>query len=105
LDNKAEATPELLKSEHFEPHIGKVFHFRGTRYAFPLDHISIDRQELPSWVPRRPFILIFRGPKERDVLPEGLYTCDIESGPSHDIYVAPMLTPEPDRQYYQAIFN
>ena len=29
---------------------------------------------------RRPFTLIFRGPKEREVLPEGLYDCEIDGG-------------------------
>ena len=99
------ATPEFLLVEHFEPHVGKVFRFKGTRYAFPLESIDNPRREKPDWVKRQPFTLIFRGPKERDVMPEGLYDCEIEGGPTVALYVAPIMTPQPDRQYYQAVFN
>jgi hypothetical protein len=98
--------PEFLLLEHFEPHVGKIFHFKGTRYAFPLDHIHSPRwDDRPDWVKRHPFTLIFRGPKERDVLPEGLYECEIEGGTTVTMYVAPIMTPQPGCQDYQAIFN
>jgi hypothetical protein len=95
----------LLQLEHFKPHVGKTFRFKGTRYAFPLDHIISNDDPLPPGLPRRPFALIFRGPREREVLPEGLYECEIENGPTYQIYVAPIHTPQPDRQEYQAAFN
>lgn len=98
-------TPEFLLLEHFEPHVGKIFRFKGTRYAFPLHHIHSPRWEKPDWVKRHPFTLIFRGPKERDVLPEDLYECEIEGGPTVTMHVAPIMTPQPDCQDYQAIFN
>lgn len=96
---------ELLLIEHFVPHVGKIFRFTGTRYAFPLDRIDSDPRELPSWVVRRPFTLIFRGPAEREVLPAGIYECEIEGGPTYSIHVAPIHTPRPDRQDSQAVFN
>jgi uncharacterized protein DUF6916 len=96
---------ELLLIDHFKPHIGKIFRFKGTRYAFPLDRISSNRRQLPKGMKRRPFILIFRGPKEREFLPEGLYECEIEDGPTYRMYVNPINTPEPDRQEYQAVFS
>jgi len=54
---------------------------------------------------RRPFILIFRGPKEHRYLPDGLYDCEIDGGPTYRMYVNPIHTPEPDRQEYQAVFS
>jgi hypothetical protein len=101
----AENAPEFLLINHFKPHVGKIVRFRGTRHAFPLDRIISDRKRLPDWVKRRPFTLIFRGPREREVLPEGLYHCEIENGPTYAIHVSPIHTPWPDRQEYQAVFN
>jgi hypothetical protein len=95
----------LLQIGDFKPHVGKVFHFKGTRHAFPLDRILSNSETLPAGMKRRPFMLIFRGPKERDFLPEGMYDCEVAGGPSYQIYVSPVQTPEPDRQEYQAVFN
>jgi len=96
---------DLLQIEDFEPHVGKLVHFKGTRFTFPLDRIIRDRGNLPEGAKRRSFILIFRGPKEREYLPDGIYECEIENGPTYPIYIAPVHTPEPDRQDYQAVFN
>ncbi len=96
---------DLLQIDDFEPHVGKVFHFKGTRHAFPLDRIVSNGQPLPKGMQRQPFLLIFRGPKEQDYLPEGMYDCEVEDGPNYRIYVSPIQTPEPGRQEYQAAFN
>jgi len=95
---------EMLQIEHFKPHVGKTVRFKGTRFAFPLERIIVDRKRSKG-LKRKSFMLIFRGPKEREHLPEGLYDCEIENGPTYPIYVAPVHTPEPDRQDYQAVFN
>jgi hypothetical protein len=95
---------ELLQIEHFKPHVGKVVRFKGTRFAFPLDRIISDRKRLPKGMKRRPFILVFRGPKERDYMPDGIYDCEIEGGPTYSMYVNPIQTPAPDQQEYQAVF-
>ena len=97
--------PEFLQHHDFEPHVGKIFRFKGTPYAFPLDRIILDQQPLPSWMKRHPFILIFQSPKGEGILPEGFYEAEVEGGPTFGIYVAPIQTPEPDRQQYQAVFN
>ena len=60
---------DLLQIDDFKPHVGKIFRFKGTRHACPLDHIVSDHQRLSEGMKRQPFILIFRGPKERDYLP------------------------------------
>jgi len=96
---------ELLQVADFKPHVGKIFRFRGTRFAFPLDRILSDRKRLPKGLKRRPFTLIFSGPKEREHLPEGLYESEVENGPTFEIYVIPIHTPHPGRQDYQAVFN
>jgi hypothetical protein len=95
---------ELLQAEHFEPHVGKLVRFKGTRFAFPLDKVVSEHKRFEG-SKREAFMLIFRGPREQEYLPEGLYECEIEGGPTYEIYVAPIHTPEQDRQNYQAIFN
>jgi len=96
---------DLLQIGDFKPHVGKIFRFLGTRYAFPLDRIISNRQRLPKDIKRRPFILIFRGPKERDYMPGGIYDCEVEDGPTYRMYINPIHTPAPDQQEYQAAFN
>jgi len=96
---------ELLLIEHFKPHVGKIFHFKGTRYALPLDRIISGRKRLPKGMKRRPFILIFSGPKAHEHLPEGLYDCEVDGGPTYRMFVNPIFTPAPDRQEYQAVFS
>jgi hypothetical protein len=54
--------------------------------------------------PRQPFTLIFAGPPA-NILREGLYTLEVESGPAFELYVMPVHTPARDRQDYQAAFN
>jgi len=95
----------MLQLEDFKPHVGKIFRFKGTPYAFPLDRVESNRKKLPRGVKRRPFTLIFRSPKEAHYLPEGMYECEIENGPTHSIYVMPIVTIEPQFQDYQAVFN
>jgi hypothetical protein len=95
----------LLQIEDFKPHVGKLVHFKGTRFAFPLDRIVSDRRRLPKGAKRRPFILVFRGVKEREYMPDGIYECEIEGGPTHAMYVNPIQTPAPEWQEYQAVFN
>jgi hypothetical protein len=96
---------DLLQMDDFKPHVGKVFRFKGTRHAFPLDRIVSNHQPLPEGMKRRPFLLIFCGPKEQDYMREGMYDSEVENGPSYRIYVSPIQTPEPGRQEYQAVFN
>jgi hypothetical protein len=100
-----DAMDKLLQIEDFKPHVGKVFSFKGTRFAFPLDHIVGENQPMVAGMQRKPFILIFCGPKEREYLPPAVYECEVEGGPTYSMYVNPIHTPQPDRQEYQAVFN
>ena len=95
----------LLQIEDFKPYVGKIFRFKGTRFAIPLDRITGYEQPLPEGMKRRPFILIFRAPKEREYLPDGIYECEIDGGPTHTMYVNPIQTLAPEWQEYQAVFT
>lgn len=94
---------KLLTKEDFAPHVGKAFRFVQADFAMPLERI--DGGEAMAGYPRPPFILIFRGPKPGPMLPEGIYDVEAASGESYWIHVAPMLTPEGDRQYYQSVMS
>ncbi len=96
---------EPLQAADFEPHVGKVLRFEGARHALPLDRMEVSPHDPSPGMPRKPFILIFRGPKEVEVLPASLYAAQVEGGPTFGLYVMPIHTPQPDRQEYQAIFN
>ena len=97
---------EFLIIDHFQPHVGKIFRFKGTRYAMPLHRIQTNPgEEVPPGMKRKPFILIFRAPKEPEHMPEGRYECEVEDGPAYWIYVMPIMTAQPDLQEYQAVFN
>ena len=94
-----------MQVKDFEPHVGKLFRFEGTPHAFTLDGIDTYAGELPDYVKRRPFTLIFQGPKPGAVMAEGMYACHIEGGRRFELYMAPIHTPAPDRQDYQSAFN
>jgi hypothetical protein len=97
---------EQLTPKHFLPHVGKAFCVKGGRHALTL--AKVDARRLEEWeaevAPRQPFNLIFRGPPG-DILAEGLYMIEVEGGPSFQLYVMPIHTPEPGRQDYQVPFN
>ena len=96
---------EPLTKDHFTPHVGKLVRIVGTRHALGLDHVEGDGK-IPAGWPRAPFIVVFRGPPGRDsLLPEGSYDCDVEGGPTFNLYIMPIHTPALDRQEYQAAFN
>jgi hypothetical protein len=95
--------------DEFEPHVGKMVHFSlpgepSAIQAFPLDRI-ITYARLPLPGGRQPFTLIFRGPRKPEHLAEGLYDCAFEDGPSFQLHVTPIHTPDPGWQEYQAAFN
>lgn len=96
---------ELLQVEDFQPHVGKIFTFKGTRFAMPLHRIFSDDRPLPEGVKRRPFLLIFRAPRTPDYMPEASYECEVEGGPIYALHVAPIQTLVQEFQDYQAAFN
>jgi hypothetical protein len=93
---------ELLTPDHFRPHIDKFFRVQGGGHAFTLAEVQTTASV--EGVSRQPFNLIFRGPPG-DVLAEGIYTLEVDGGPSFELYVMPIHTPTRDRQDYQAAFN
>lgn len=96
---------EILTIEHFKPHAGKTVRFKGTKYAFVLDRIEGESGPPPKGYERGPFLLIFRGSSKNDVMPGGLYECEIEGGPIYSLYVMPVHTDRADCQEYQSAFN
>lgn len=97
---------EMLQVDDFRPHVGKVFHFKGTPFSMPLDHIVCDEtRALPQGVKRRPFLLIFRAKREKYYMTENIYDCEVEGGPVYSLHVAPIQTIQSEFQDYQAAFN
>ena len=96
---------ETLHHEDFAPHVNKAVRFRGWGGTLRLASIRLapEGSDAPELM-RPPFAVIFHGPRH-EILPEGLYVADIEDGPSFEFYIAPVHTPAPDRQDYQAVFN
>ncbi|MEJ1970319.1 MAG: hypothetical protein WDN03_17080 [Rhizomicrobium sp.] len=96
---------DTFTAEHFRPHIGKLVRFAAIRDPLTIDSVEGGGEPPKGW-PRAPFVVIFRGPPGRDALvPEGAYDCEIEGGPTLNIYVMPIHTPAPGRQDYQAAFS
>jgi len=97
---------EQLTPEHFRPHVAKLFRVRGGLHGLTLTEVQapVVSESVRKLLPRQPFNLIFRGPAA-DVLPEGIYTLEVEGGPAFQFYVMPIHTPARDRQDYQAVFN
>jgi hypothetical protein len=97
---------ERLTPDHFLPHVTKSFRVLGGYHSLTLS--KIDMRRLEEWerklVQVQPFNLIFTGPPG-DVLPEGMYKLEVEGGPTFDLYVMPIHTPDRGRQDYQASFN
>jgi hypothetical protein len=96
--------PELLTAEHFLPYVDKTFRVAGGRHALTLTTVDTSRPAGWEVAARPPFNLIFRGPPG-DVLAEGLHTLEVEGGPSFQLYVMPIHTPDRTRQDYQSVFN
>lgn len=94
----------LPQHEDFTPHLNKLFRFEGTQHALRLAGVEVSDQPYPAELARKPFTLIFHGPRQ-DVMPEGFYAAEVEDGPRFDLYVMPIHTRAPDRQDYQAVFN
>lgn len=95
---------EPLTAQHFLPHVDKTFSVTGGRHALTLTSVDAGPAVPPETGLRQPFNVIFRGPPG-DVLAEGMYTLAAEGGPSFDLYVIPIHTPDGTRQDYQAAFN
>ena len=90
-----------LTADQFSPHIGALFQMGDTELSLTL--VAIEAEAAPEGQ-RAPFSLIFRGPKS-PWAPENLWPVKGPDGTVHEIYIAPIHTPSPDWQDYQAVFN
>jgi hypothetical protein len=97
---------DMLTAENFLAHVNKVFRVKESGHALTLSQVELrrmDERELAA-LGRQSFTLIFAGPPD-NVLRGGLYTLDVEGGPTFQLYVIPIRTFARDRQDYQAVFN
>src|ERR1700753_2639290 len=94
-DFQRSATMEFLTAESFLPHVGKKAHFAGTEHTLKLDRVEISKGPIPPGGKYQSFIVIFQGPQRNDYLPSDIYDCEIEDGPTFNIYVAPMQSETP----------
>jgi len=90
-----------LTADRFSPHVGKLFQLGDTELSLTL--VEVDVVAAPAGE-RAPFTLIFRGPAS-PWAPEQLWSLKAPDGVTHEIHIAPIHTPAPDRQDYQAVFN
>ena len=90
-----------LTADQFSPHVGSLFQMGDTELSLTL--VDVETHEAPAGE-RAPFTLLFRGPKA-PWAPENLWSVKGPDGVVHDIYIAPIHTPSPDCQDYQAVFN
>src|ERR1700750_611329 len=84
---------EMLTADMFQPHVNKVFRVKDGRHALTLNRIELRRMEQRELdeLGRQSFTLVFAGPPG-DVLPDGLYTLEVEGGPSFELFVMPIRT-------------
>ena len=97
---------EMLTAESFLPHVNKVLRVKESGHALTLNQVELhktEQSELDAFG-RQSFTLVFSGPPG-NVLPQGLYTFEVEGGLSFELHVIPIRTLARDRQDYQAVFN
>lgn len=94
----------FLEYHHFEPLVGKAVTFTGV--PIPANLLSVSKgQKFAAGAKRDPFILIFRSPKLKHYMVEGIRECVFEDGPTYSMHIAPTHTVDPEFQDYQAIFS
>lgn len=99
---------EDLTHETFSKRVNETFHAHAAEDTLDLELVEVDvsdqltQPEIEGL--RHPFILIFRGPREK-ILSEGMYRIENETLGELELYVIPILTASPDHQDYQVVFN
>ncbi|MGH9722462.1 MAG: DUF6916 family protein [Bryobacteraceae bacterium] len=101
---------EDLTHEHFSHRLNEKFRVSGETPALELELIEVTLLATGAQVPRAPFSLIFRGPRERH-LPQRIYILGEQAPTSTEmtpleIFLVP-IGPDSERTglLYQAIFT
>lgn len=92
---------EVLTADLFSSHVDGRFQVGETELFLTLVKVEVGQGAADQ---RVPFSLIFAGPKS-PWAPENIWAMRAPDGVVYDIYIAPIHTPNPDRQDYQAVFN
>lgn len=90
-----------LTADRFSPHVGGLFQLGDTELSLTLVEVEVLGPPVGG---RAPFSLLFQGPKS-PWAQESLWSIRGPDGTVHAIHIAPIHTPSPDRQDYQAVFN
>lgn len=90
--------------EHFQPYEGRNVFLKD--FDFTLKLTSVEGGEHPPQpgFTRKPFLIVLSGPKQPLVRP-GSYMCEIEGGPTYELFLLPIHTVATDRQDYQSVFG
>ncbi|HEY1707111.1 MAG TPA: hypothetical protein VGG10_02520 [Rhizomicrobium sp.] len=95
---------KILTIQDFAPYAGRNVLLKDFDFTLKLSAVEGVEHAPPPGVARTPFLLIFSGPKNPLVRP-GMYMCVIADGPTYELYLSPIHTPDKDRQDYQSSFN
>ena len=93
---------ELLTKNSFDPHLNTDFEISaGSAGNITAKLVKIDAKE---GVATEGFSLIFKGPKE-PVLPQDTLKMKHAQMGEFDLFIGPVLSPEADGVYYEAVFS
>ena len=93
-----------LTVEDFKPYEGRTVRLKDFDFTLKLSAVEGGDGPLQPGSTRAPFLLVLSGPKQPLVRP-GSYMCDIEDGPSYELFLLPIHTAAADRQDYQSVFG
>lgn len=95
---------DQVTADDFAPFVGKVFRAQGHPQDLVL--VELDTRVPAGWkaMPRKPFSLRLRGPRE-PVVPEGMRLLTADDTRVFRVYVVPVQTPSREYQDYQIVFN
>ena len=82
-----------ITHELFTPHVNTFFRIHGEGEPLEVELLEVELRDERYMIEgmRRPFTLIFRGPRDR-LVPEGNYKVESEAAGSFDLYVIPIIT-------------
>jgi hypothetical protein len=94
--------PEGLKKADFNPHLNSKFELISKSSGkIEAELVQIDEKNTDQ---TEVFSLLFKGPKD-PVLPQDTHTVKHEKMGEFSLFIGPVIYPEQDGVYYEAIFN